>query len=249
MDKRKMSKVSAALAVLMMLAIFLLMRSSLRRTAHIVLPSEDPAAEDSGGGQNGAGEDGLAVVEITPETVQRVIATLERPSEYRRSVHTELFWDGGSGSYDTAVSVRDGWTRTDRTLSGGRTRHAITDGKETYVWYDSQTRVFSAPSGGISADDEQTVPSYETVLELPVEALAAADYQDYQDVSCIFVETAPDETDDFQRFWVSVDSGLLTAAEHYQNGQLVSRVTALTVELTRPEESLFTLPDGTDLLN
>lgn len=248
MDKRKMSKISAALAVLMMLAIFLLMRGSLRRTAHIILPSEDTAAADQSGETRDPAEGGIAVVEITPGTVQAAIATLARPSEYRRSVKVEQFWSGGSGAFDTAVSVRNGLTRTDRVLPGNRTRHAVTDGETTRIWYDSQTEVFTAPAGEISADDEQAIPTYETILELPAETLTKADYRDYQNVRCIFVETAPDGEGYFQRFWVSVDTGLLAAAERYQGETLIYRMTALAVELVQPDSALFALPDGTDLL-
>ena len=62
------------------------------------------------------------------------------------------------------------------------------------------------------------------------------------------METAPDGEGYFQRFWVSVDTGLLAAAERYQGETLIYRMTALAVELVHPDSALFALPDGTDLL-
>lgn len=247
MDKRKMSKISAALAVLMVLAIFLLMRNSLRRTAHIILPEDTVSseqAEESTGGEKG----GIAVVEVTPETVQTAIATLARPLEYQRTVTVEQFWSGGSGSFDSTVAVQGSLIRMDRTMAGGRTRHTITDGETTWIWYDSQSQVFVGAAGGITADNEQAIPTYETILDLESGAIAAADYQDYQGVRCIFVETEPDEIGAFQRYWVSVDTGLLAVAERYQGETLIYRMTALTADLSQPDSALFVLPDGTSLI-
>ena len=56
----------------------------------------------------------------------------------------EQLWKGGSGAYETAAAVSGGWTRTDRTLPGGRVRHALTDGETTYIWYDSEKEVYAA---------------------------------------------------------------------------------------------------------
>ena len=51
-----------------------------------------------------------------------------------------------------------------------------------------------------------------------------------------------------QRFWVSVDSGLLVSAEAEENGQLVYRMTAYTPPQTPcPADGRFALPDGTVL--
>ena len=81
---------------------------------------------------------------------------------------------------------------------------------------------------------------------LPVEDIAAADYRTFSDIPCLYVETG--ERDGYvQRYWVSVESGLLVGAEKLQNGETVYRVAE------RPEESPdvttadFTLPDGTVL--
>lgn len=247
MDKRKMSKISAALAVLVVLAIAFLMQGGLRRTAHIVLPEDDIVTEQPPD-ENGASGGGIAVVEINPKTVQTAIATLARPTAYRRNVTVEQFWSGGSGSFDTMVAVSGALTRTDRTLPSGRIRHAITDGVTTYIWYDSEESVFTAPAGGISADEEQSIPTYEEILELPVAVIAEADYQAYQDVNCIFTQTTPDEDGYVLRYWVSVDTGLLTAAERLLDDQVIYRMTSLSADLVQPENLEFTLPNGTDLL-
>ena len=63
-------------------------------TAKIALPT--PEASVSPGTDPAA--DGLVRVEVTPETVQNVIATLARPESYYREVTIEDFWgEGESG--------------------------------------------------------------------------------------------------------------------------------------------------------
>lgn len=249
MDKRKVSKISAAIAVLMVLVIALLMSTSLHRTSHITMPTELPTTDQTTG--NPQKEDNAAEeVAITPETVQIAIATLTRPAAYRRTVAVEQFWSGGSNALNTTVSVTGGYTRTDRMLADGRVRHAITGEEHTYIWYNEETEMFSGLSAGITADDEQTIPTYETILTLPMETIAKADYRALADgVNCIYVETVADADGYIQRYWVSVDTGLLAAAEREKNGGVVYRMASLAVDLSQPTAADFTLPDGTKLLD
>ena len=243
MDERKRNWITWLFVALTVAAVVLMLGNTLRRTTHITLPAAGSETEQ-GGGEQESGGTALTVVSVTPETVQTAIATLARPSAYRRTVTVEQIWSGGSGTTETVVSVRDGWTRTDRTLTGGQVRHTLTDGGTTYIWYNSEAGVFTVPAGDISPDDEQTVPTYEDVLELPVETIATADYRVISGVNCIYVETAADEDGYVLRYWVSVDTGLLTAAEKLLDGESVYRMAALTVDQTLPPVSDFTLPDG-----
>nr|WP_326125571.1 hypothetical protein [uncultured Oscillibacter sp.] len=243
MDKRWRSRITAAFLAVTVLVIAVMLSGTLHRTSHITLPSSEQSP-----GQTAVTGDALTVVEVTPETVRTAIATLSRPQEYRRTVTVEQLWTGGSGTYETAAAVSGGWTRTDRTLSGGRVRHAVTDGETTYIWYDSETEVCTVPAGGISADDEQTIPTYEEILELPVRAIAAADYRTISGVNCIYVETAEDPDGYVLRYWVSVDTGLLTVSERLLDGEPVYRMAALALDQDLPTEADFTLPDGTVLL-
>jgi len=136
----------------------------------------------------------------------------------------------------------------DQTLARDRVRHSITNGESTYIWYNSQRTVYAAEAGEITADMEQAIPTYEDVLELPVEEIAAANYQTLSDMNCIYVETAADAYGYVLRYWVSVDTGLLVAAEKQLDGETVYRMWETSSELDPIIETEFTLPDGTDLL-
>lgn len=246
MDKRNLNWITWGFIVLTVLAAILMLSGTLHRTSHITLPASD-------GGQGQSAEDPdtdsdlLTVVEVLPETVQSAIATLSRPESYRRTVTIEQFWSGGSGTYEILVTVSGPWTRTDRTMPDGRVRHTITGEGTAYVWYNSEESVYSAPAGEITADNEQSIPTYEDILELLVEEITAADYRVASGLNCIYVETAETAEGYALRYWVSVDTGLLVAAEKLLDGSPVYRMGAPTVDQTTPDAAEFTLPDGTVL--
>ena len=144
--------------------------------------------------------------------------------------------------------VNGAWTRIDRSMPDGRIRHTITGDENVYIWYNHEDEVYSTAAGNISADNEQTIPTYEDILELPVEMIVAADYRMISDIDCIYVETAEDTAGYVLRYWVSVDTGLLTVAEKLLEEEPVYRMASLSVEQGITMEMDFTLPDGTVLI-
>lgn len=251
MDKRKLNWITWGVLALAILILSLMLGSSLsRRTAHITLPSSDPP-RDSASGDGTSASGTLTVVEVTPDTVQAAIASLSRPESYERDVTIEYLWNGGSGTQQLHTAVHGPWTRVDRTLPDGQTRVSLTDGETTYIWYgdDSGAQVYRAPAGDISADDEQSILTYEDILDLPAEAVAFADYRSLDALTCIYVETSADEAGYVTRYWVSVENGLLVQAERLRGEDTVYRMTALSMDQTETGASRFTLPDGTVLLD
>ena len=248
MDKGKLKWITWGFALATVLIVALMLSNTLRRSVHITLPPPQGSAGDQQSGAE-ANRDALSVIEITPETVQLAVETLRRPESYRRTITVEQFWEGGSGSWLVTAWVKDGWSRTDRMMPDHRTRHILTDGETTHIWYNSEKRVYTAPAGEITADHDQSIPTYEEILDLPVEEIALADYRFLSDVSCIYVETAEDAWGYALRYWVSVDTGLLVSAEKLWGGEVVYRMSALTLEQEEPTAAEFTLPDGTCVLD
>ena len=247
MEKRKLKWLTWGIVAFMVLAVGVILSGTLRRTSHITLPeAESSAGQDSE--RPDSADDTLTVIEVVPSTVQAAIETLARPESYRRTVTVEQFWSGGSGSYEVKTAVSGPWTRIDRTMPDGRVRHTATGPETVYVWYNNEKNVYSGPVGGISADAEQSIPTYEDILDLPVEQIVAADYRMISDVCCIYVETAEDPSGYVLRYWVSVDTGLLAAAEKLQEGSTVYRMAALTADQSELPQDTFLLPDGTSVL-
>ena len=211
-------------------------------TAEIVLPTAGPSPTP--GGESG----GAVRVEVTPETVQSVSATLARPESYGRTVTIEDIWgEGQTGTTTARVWVDGGWTRTDAVLPGGTLRSSIVGDGQFWTWYGGGGDVLTGPADGSSADLEgQRIPTYETVLELDPDFILSAGYEALDGLGCIYVET---DTEDGHaaRYWVDDDSGLLVQAEQLTDGQVVYRMTAAELERPAPSNASFTLPDGTVL--
>lgn len=188
--KRTQKLVTWGIVILVVLVVLLMLVSNLRRSSRVVLPDTNTSAE--GGGDLPAEGGALTVVEVTPETVQAAIETLHRPEAYSRTVTVEYLWTGGSGTIELSTAVSAPWTRVDRTLPDGQVRHSITDGETTFIWYNGESEVYTGPAGAISADAEETIPTYEDVLALPQERIVQADYRVVSDVRCIYAETAED---------------------------------------------------------
>jgi hypothetical protein len=247
MDRRKFSAIAIGFGSLVVLVIALLLSNSLRRSSHIVLPAADAAAASASASQSQGGG-GVVTVDITPQTVQSAIASLERPASYARVLTCEYLWSGGNASFQATVKVSGGWTRTDTAQIDGRQRHVLTDGSRTYVWYDSQREYYAGAAGDVTADQEQHLPTYEDILQLDADRITAADYRVFAEENCIYVETAPDDAGYSLRYWVSTSTGLLTGAERLCKGESVFRAAAQPLLETAPTAADFTLPDGTALL-
>ncbi|MBR0280223.1 MAG: hypothetical protein IJQ81_01370 [Oscillibacter sp.] len=232
-----------ALLCAVTLTLVLSVRVVFRRTAYITLPDSIGL---TGGGTRPGGATAFSTLEVTPDTVQAVIATLSRETRYRRDVTVRRTWSGGSVDTALTVTVSGPWTRVDRVLTGGGVRHAITDGDVTYLWYDGDAQALRLPAGAVSADNEQLTPTYEDALRLPRERIALADYHRIESgIDCVYLETTP-ENSRSERYWISVSTGLLVAAEILLEGNAVYWMEAGEAE--EPSPDAFTLPDGTVLL-
>lgn len=243
MDKRRSIYLAAGFGALLLVVMLLLAWGGRRQSQGIVLPESQG---DSAGMDGSSGESRLNVVAITPETVRPAISTLSRPASYTQSQTVETFWSGGKGESTSTVAVSGPRTRVDTTEPGG-TRHMLVQDGTAAVWYDEETEWTVLRSEDYSADTAARMPTYETVLALPVSAILEADYRDREGTGCIYVATVESASGYADRYWVSVSTGLLTAAERTWNGELVYRFTASDLSTDPPEDSLFLLPDGSVL--
>lgn len=215
-------------------------------TPDVILPSssEGPVGPSNFDNQ----EHSYQHVEVTPQTVTEVVATLVRPASYHRELTVETFWSGGSSSAQVQVWADGGWSHVRQTLPSGVVRHDLTGDGTLYYWYDGSQTYRQAPADEKSSDLAQHIPTYETVLDLEPSEIAAAGYELRGELPCILVDVRSDQSQVIQRFWVSVDSGLLVSAEMEEDGQLVYRMTAYSpVQSPCPADASFSLPDGTVL--
>lgn len=244
MDKKRSIYLALGFGALLAVVILLLVWSGRRQSQGIVLPESQG---DSASVGEESGESRLNTLAITPETVRPAISILSRPVTYSRSQTVETFWSGGSGQSVSRAWVSGGRTRLDTQLPDGSVRHTLLSGGAAGVWYDDETEWTLLHTPQLTADLAGRMLTYETVRDLPVDEIVQAGYQDRDGVYCIYVETQPDQQGYADRYWVSVDTGLLHAAERLWEGELVYRFTAETPDAAAPADEMFLLPDGSSL--
>lgn len=210
-------------------------------TATITLPTPQPSSGKDGGSTG----PGITWVEVTPETVQSVIAAMDRAESYARSVSYTM--EGKTAT--VRIWVDGGWTRTELSLSGAQKVHTIVGQGKVWRWYEGDRKAVSWQGDANSADLEgQHLPTYEDVLELETDSITAAGYEEKDGVDCVYVEARVAQLGQRERYWICPDNGLLTAAEtRSETGELLWSMTSGTVEIPVSASASFALPDGTVL--
>ena len=212
-------------------------------TPEVLLPSGSAGTGDLPGSVSQ--EQNYQRVEVTTDTVQGVVATLVRPSSYYRTLSVETFWPGGSSAAQVQVWADGGWTHSVQTQPSGVVRHDLTGQDTLYYWYDGAQQYQTAPADEKSSDLAQHIPTYETVLELDPSHIIPAAYERKGDLPCVYVEVRPQGGHTLERYWVSVDNGLLVSAESEEDGEIVYRLTAYApVQSPCPSDASFALPGG-----
>lgn len=250
MEPKNRLFIAIAVILLMVAAMFTSFGRSLfgLNPPSVVLPHPGDGTSSSTPAGSQPDADQYQTVEVTPATVQNVIATLARSDSYYREMTVETFWEGGSSAIPLQVWTDGGWSHIRQVLSSGVVRHDVVGEGDWYYWYDGSTQYEKAPADERSSDLAQRLPTYETVLDLDSKDITAAGYELRGGLPCVYVEVRTDESGLLERYWVSVASGLLVSAETEQDGQIVYRMTAYTpVTVPCPSTAPFHLPDGTVL--
>lgn len=248
MERKRRTLFAVLIATIIVLAVFASFAITMfgQEDYQIKLPdlSDNTQSDPTGDPGNSNGQ--FIRIEVTPETVQNVIATLDRPRSYYRELNLELWADAETSAATTAqVWVDGGWTRSSVTAPGGLTQNNLVGGDEHWMWYEGDETALVFPAGEMVSDVVQRIPTYEDVLELPQQLITAAGYESYAGTDCVYVEIEQKELNSCERYWVSVSDGLLVAAERVKDDMVVYRMTAQSTVSPAPLDSSFALPDGT----
>lgn len=247
-DKKRIIMAVVIIAVVLAAVGYSFFLNLLAPTPRLELADPDASQSvDPGGEESGQME--MVVVEVSPRTVQSLIADLERYKSYRRTVAVEYFSADGESVGAVAAQVWEdgGWIRTSATLSSGVVEHSIVGEGTLWLWYDAERSVYSGPVNGKTADLMQRLPTYEDVLALDKTDITSAGYVERDGQPCVYVE-ANGPLGGVERYWVAVNSGLLVAAETEKDGVVVYAMTARDVVSPLDQaDGVFVLPDGTVL--
>lgn len=246
MSSRRMLMITAMsflLVIAVVLAVMLLTDTGDGMvTIQMPVVETDPAAAHDAPG-------GVEVITVTPLTVQNVLAELERPESYSRTIVVERFWDGGNDINIFAVAVRDGATVTKTAASGtlpGKT--TLVTGQSAYTWYDGDSEAYVRGADIEDGDRFQMLPTYEDVLKLPVSAITEASFITENDAGIIDVRYITGELGYRTECRISIELGLLVSVEIYDGDTLTFRMTAGECSTELPAAELFVLPNGANVL-
>lgn len=215
-------------------------------SAEIVLP-DIPSASPLPDGGTGFG--GAETVDVTPATVQAVVATLRRPDSYFRKLHVESMWDGGAAEYEISMWVKGVCLRLSVTSEKwDYVKNILIDGEQVTIWYGTNTKESYTVSraafdpGSAFGDELGMIPTYESILNLNAEDIVDAGYTD-RNGQRIMAAAADSTLGYVWYYYVSPETGLLEAAEATDGGRVIYRMTAEPAELNAPDDSIF-LPGG-----
>lgn len=245
--------VSALVAVILLISVFVIVRYSDAETPQIGLPAETTGGPEASG--EGANAGILESVEVNSGTIQSVVAALERPDSYSRSLRVRTYWDGGEAAFLVETCTYGGVyaARISRESGGDVTRLVIT-GDTVYRWREGSYTCFTYDRGESAAmadvDRYLMLLTYEDLLEIPEEDISGAGYVQFEGEYCLYAEAGSPNLGNRELYYISAESGLLAGYETYEGDRLVHRMVSGKVE-TFDESAgseMMTLPDGTVLL-
>lgn len=248
MNQKSRTRIAVLIAIIVVGAVFGSFALSVfsTQTPPIVLPSFQP--DSSTGHVSDIPNDQAVRVEVTVDTVQAVIASMDRAGSYHRQLSVQTFWEGGSSTTQVQSWVDDEYTFVRSVLPSGQVRYSLSADNTVYYWYGGSSTWLTAPKDSLSPDLIQRIPTYEDVLALDRQMISAAGYGDYSGHPCVYVETRQDELGYLERYWISVDSGLLVATQTLKGDEVVYSVNATAaIQTPCPTDIVFALPDGTVL--
>lgn len=227
--------------ILVMLALAVLFyalfgRSSSITTPSVVLPTAPPVVETA----NPGGDDDLTS-DVTPKTVQAAIGTLRRAEGWLGVIIIEDYWQGGGATTKLEVAVSGGSTRI--RIAAEEKTILVADSRLS-IWYDNESGVYEGEIGSdFQADRWMRCLTYEELLDLPVEEINAAGYDEYDGEPCIWAEYYSENFGYRNILYISVDTGLLRGASTYDGDMLIYRMSS-AVEISEPSANLFETPES-----
>lgn len=244
---------AALLLAVMALTSFLLSQRQMNQAELIVRPGE----QGQPGGENPVQEGLTDGVTVDTSNVLQVIRTLSRPQDYVFEAESTLSYHSVSSTLRVRGIVKGRRAKLQMLSVGGAVeKEMILAPSGYYAWQSGQASLYSGSlgqdipeDGDLAAfcDEASRIPTYEDVLVLGQqnpECLLDAGYTQREGQSCIFVLVDNRLANTQDRYYISIDTGLLCEASSEKNGMTVYQMKQTVLEEAAVEESQFTLPNG-----
>jgi hypothetical protein len=200
----------------------------------------------------GPSDNPLENVAVDTGNVQEVIATLNRSSNYSRTVTVWQYdTDSGSAVYHIAVSV-SGDNTSMRIDGPADKKFIILAFGKLYVWYKDDTNYYVGPADTLGpnlSDEFQMILTYKDIVKLEKSSILEAGYTPYGGENCIYVKYISGALKYKTEAYISVKTGLLTGAEQYDGTIPIYSMSTSDFDPSAPDQAAFDLPGGKNALS
>ena len=168
MDKNLARRVAAVVGVLAAgLIVSFYWPAGSGSSPEIVLPQTGSAGIDVDVGREEYNRHVADEVTVDRESVQRVVASLERPEEYTFTGQTTLYYGDQSNTVSVRGAVRGELVKVVQSLPDNLYKHTILTASDAYIWGSDTLSYYSGARGGFTVDELAILPTYEDLLGLP----------------------------------------------------------------------------------
>lgn len=189
--------------------------------------------------------------EVTRSNVQKIIQTLARPSAYRQALEITTY-AGDFERRQTVETWRSGTLMRAQFVYGEEVKNILTDGQTLYIWYQGEPEpALYRLDGTVSPDDLIGIPTYETLLSLPVQRITEAEFTPLSAdnaTMCAYVSCQQDGLRHL--YWISLESGLLCSQSVLDGDDTVYTAVQTDLEVLADADEafagIFSLPDGSE---
>lgn len=185
----------------------------------------------------------LQEIMATPENVQAMIHTLQRPSSFSRTVENKLYYNGQSYTFTRRQYFKNNACRTDEISEGGAVQRSVLRYQDNvYAWESGSLDYYSGKSGAFTDESQAMLPTYEDVLALPVENILDAGLININYEPSIFVSAQLGEYRNV--YYISTVTGLLLSVDVFKGETLVRQCKVSSMKTGEVIGAYFLLPNG-----
>ncbi len=234
MSKKLVIGLSASVLLIVLVIVLVSVLGPSANPPSINLPSPSPSTEP--------GSD-VNLLDVDKDVVQELISTIDRPTAYSHGFNLKTYWSGGESTAYVKAWQKGDALKLEQEDSYRTKSILISDGSIS-IWYNDSPRIFSADLEDYDFEDLDLFArllTYEKAIDIPKEDILDAGYVTHLDEGCIFIEYKTSETTK-HRLYISVEKGVLIAAEVYENDMLTYSLESLYIDLKTPADDLFVLP-------
>ena len=184
-------------------------------------------------------------VAVDRDNALRGIASLQRPAEYTYAADVTYFYPGGSTVVHLTGAVSDSYCKAAQTTPNGTLKHTLITPDSIYIWSSASVALYKGAKGETTGDDLLLMPTYEELLAPDGGKVTEAQY--HADGSPANITVSFERGDKRMVYTLSVETGLLIAAEEFEGETRLYRAELTSVSCEKPDASYFRLPNGTQV--